>query len=479
VGRMSKIVFLILIALSSSLFAREKEDPYIREIKEVISEYSSGDFYDTANMAYKLAKSKGTGEANYYLAKALYNMELSHASAEFLYDAALNGGNVLDEVIRCIRFLMAERPYDYDLLVKDLLGDHVFGVLNQKNADFIHYYKGLLAYNDGVNKWKVNSFKKIRPYTDFSYKAEFVDVVDDVKRWKITNALKGIENLARKDIKDQSFKNDVLQTYARLLFQKKEYFKAFDIYRIIGKSPTESESIFLEKAWTLFYLQDYQASLGNLLSLDAKIFEGFNKPERFVLQGLIFKRLCQYDLATSTIEAFKKTYKDILIGIKERRDINKDPYMLGAFKRHSKVRKLVEFYELLKWEYNRLYDYESKLDDTGLFKTLVKIYKFKIAEIGEQIKNLKKDVYPLIASVLLDAEEQINYLEYEVKMDKLRKTKIFLTEEEKRLFEESIGEEDIASNGVFKWPFEGEFWTDELGTFRVIVKDACAMGGGM
>ena len=133
----------------------------------------------------------------------------------------------------------------------------------------------------------------------------------------------------------------------------------------------------------------------------------------------------------------------------------------------------------MKWEYNKLQDYDSSLEDFGLYNTLLKIYKYKLKEVGEQIDTLKNDVYPMIASVLLDAEEQINYLEYEVKMDKLRNTKIFLTREEKKLYEESIGEEEIQSEAVFKWPFEGEFWTDELGTFRVLVKDQCALGGGM
>jgi hypothetical protein len=476
---MTRVLLLLIIFCSISTSSRERVDPYIKKVKDLIEEYSDRNYIEAANKAYRISRQKGTGESNFYLAKSLYNLELSHAASEFLYDAALNGGNVLDEVIRSIKYLVDERPFDWDLIIKDLIGDHLFGVMNSDNADFINYYKGYLAYKDNINKWKVNSFKKIKQFSTYYYKAKYIDIIDDVKKWRITKALGDAEQLARADIKDINFKNEVLQTYARLLFQKKQYYKAFDVYRVISTPPTQSESIFLEKAWTLYYLQDYQAALGNLLSLDAKIFEGFNKPSRFVLQGLIFQRICEYNLALATIKAFRKTYKKVLIDIKERKKINKAPYIMGAFKRHSKVKRLVDFYELLKWEQKKLYEYDGDLDDSGLYKKLLKIYKYKIAEIGEQIRNMKKEVYPLIAGVLLDAEEQINFLEYEVKMDKLKRSKIFLTKEERELYEESIGEEEIKAENAFKWPFEGEFWTDELGTYRVLVKDSCNLGGGM
>ena len=266
-----------------------------------------------------------------------------------------------------------------------------------------------------------------------------------MRKWRVTKALDEMQALVQADIKDKVFRNKVLQTYGRLLFQKERYFEAFDAFRVVDLPIIESESLFLEKAWTLFYLQDYQGALGNLLSLDAPIYSGYNKPERFVLQGLIFQKLCHFDLAIETVNSFRETYKDVLRDIKERKNLDENKYMYEAFKRHPRVMEEVEFLDLLRWERKKLEDYKRSLRASGLYEHLVKIYDYKLDEVFEKISRKKEEVYVAIAGVLLDAEEQIGFLEYEVNMDKLKRHKVFDQEESGRIEDEFIEDVKVES----------------------------------
>jgi len=183
------LLFVNIIIFSTLVEARKKEDPSKKMLEKVISAYDWGSYSKAANLAFELNQKTPTNFSAFYLAKSLFHHELTHASMEYLYNAALKGGEVLDTVMQGIHYIVNKYPFDWDLIMHDLIGDNIFGVLAGENSDFIYYCKGYLAYKDSVVKWKSNNFKKIRPDTTYFFKAKYIDIVDLVRRWKITNAL--------------------------------------------------------------------------------------------------------------------------------------------------------------------------------------------------------------------------------------------------------------------------------------------------
>jgi hypothetical protein len=95
---------------------------------------------------------------------------------------------------------------------------------------------------------------------------------------------------------------------ARALFQAKSYDKANLRYLDIPKSSFVWPEVLFEEAWNSYYLQNYNRTLGKLVTYKAPLFDYIFNPEIEVLNALTFMKMCLYDDAKKTSDNFYNKY---------------------------------------------------------------------------------------------------------------------------------------------------------------------------
>ena len=254
-----------------------------------------------------------------------------------------------------------------------------------------------------------------------------------------------------------------------------------------------------EESWAYFMAGDYPHALGNIHTIQSPYFPNSFYPEAEILKAVVGFTLCRYDDAMTYVARFQLKYEPI----KKELDA-----ILNRFKGEGGEEKFYDFLiqvrdgeanlsddirpivesalsdrELLRnIEYVKVLDAEKKRweaapqsfrdspvgadveDNIGLARTDAvrragdlarKRYERNLEELREQIRNGKK--------ILIDVTNaQRNKLDKEIVSGQWDETTA-----------EEFGQITPDEEHVI-WPFDGEYWRDELGFYRQVVTATCS-----
>jgi hypothetical protein len=427
--------------------------------------------------------------AELYLAKSFRALGMRHAAVEYFYNVAKErkAPSLLPEALRALEEIGNEGPYDQDLVQLDLLAGTEFGALPPDAKAFVEYTQGRIDLRDGRLPWADRHFQLLA-----ASGADDARVARYALRAKYAGALhalretRGKEGKGAKERRDAAIAelqavvgqkdgdvdtvNDAKRTLAEVLFEEKRWPDALKVYESI-RAPflsQEEATLFLEKAWTRYYLGDPRGTLGILLTLDAPSYRSTFRPERYVLKALAYKSLCHYAAAKASAREFLRTYGASLQQLRRSRDPMSDPFVRGAAVDGKRPKRMLAFLRGLQREREMV---DSLSNEKGLATHLARIYDLKIAEVVRKLERAVEDEAVAVAGELLDYEEQARLVDYEVSLEVFRRLK-------KGSGKQVVDEEPpipLGSRDVY-YPFDGEYWNDELHDYRFRIENRCFGG---
>lgn len=409
------------------------------------------------------------GYAEYFLGAALDKLGLTHAAMEYYFNVAKNRTKpeLLPDALSAIERISREHPFDWDLIVKDLIYDTSFGYLREDLRQFVEYYQGLMDYRNGFIAWGQKHFARLRPNTYYGYKARYVQAVYELVKYNLDESLKIFNEILASDIQQADVINGARQSVARILFEQKKFKDAYQMYEKID-APIEKQAwVFLEEAWTQYYLRNYRRAMGLLYALEAPAFFRFFNPEKYVLKALIYKNLCHYNVAKDAVTEFREHYRDAIAAIYDRVDLDKNDVVLDAALQDPALKDLSAFQRLLDTELGQLSNFEVAWGEIGLLAHLGKMYDLKIKEVNRALREKLDAAVRTVSERLLEYEEQMNLLEYEIGLSVYKRIKG--TPSQKSGQVQKIPYSDVK---VY-YGFDGEFWNDEMHDYRFFIEDRC------
>ncbi|MBN2498591.1 MAG: hypothetical protein JXR96_28630 [Deltaproteobacteria bacterium] len=409
------------------------------------------------------------GYAEFFLAQSLERIGLMHAAVEYYYNVAKNRTKpeLLPDALSALERISRHHPFDQNLILHDLLYDSTFGYLRRDLRDFIEYNQGLLDYRNGFIRWGQKHFQSVREGSYYGYKAKYVEAVYDLVKYNLDDALKGFRAILDSDIKQADVINNARQSVARILFEQKKYKEAYEVYETIDAPIEKQASVFLEEAWTQYYLKDYQRAMGLLYALEAPAYFRYFNPEKYVLKALIYKNLCHYNVAKDAVSEFYQYYGDAIRVVYDRVDLDRNEILLDAALQEPRMVEIGRFQRLLDTELGMLDGFAFSWSENGLLEHLNRVYDLKIKEVNQQLRQKLDKALREVAEKLLLFEEQMNLLEYEIGLSIYRRIKGAPADKE-----EERDEIPYYSENTF-FEFDGEFWNDELHDFRFYIEDRC------
>lgn len=458
---------------------------------EGVQAFDAGDYKKAAEKFWHyLSGNEQTADhyewSEFYLARSFLRLGLNHAGVEYLYNVAKERKRpeLLPEALREIEKIRETIPFDQELLEVDLLRGGDFGALPPDVKSFVEYQQGRLDLLDGRREWAERHFDRLARTSDdeqrvqrYALRARLAQALADLKtthdrdtkakREKRDAARKLLEEVAASTVDDFQVKNDAKRVLAELHFEAGDFDEALKTYNSIEVPflSEEEANLFLEKAWARFYKGDARGALGILLTLDAPSYRKYFKPERFVLKALAYKSLCHYAAAKASAREFLRRYGSSLEEVRRTRDPLTDPVVRTAAVQRKKPRRTHAFLESLQRERDQV---DRFSDELGLATHLARIYDLKIAEVNRDLDRIVKEEAIVVATELLDYEEQARLVDYEVSLEVFKRLK--------KGSGKKIADQEppvpLGSRQVY-YRFDGEYWNDELHDYRFRIENRC------
>ena len=370
---------------------------------------------------------------------------------------------------------------------------------------FYFYYLGIEAFNKRRFEEAAANFRRVPSGSPYYTKALFhLGVVANLS-WSHSDAIRNFESVrsgARSDDEGGAWLREQANlNIARVYYETKRYRESIQYY---AQLPRESdnwlEAIF-EASWAFFLMQKHNNTLGNIHTLHSPFFDNRFFPESYILQSITFLRLCRYKEVKNSLQGFKGRYKPVFQDVKSMLDQHSEnpkgffrltfDYKVGTLDKYKNAWSILDALsrtDIFKEagntirfsdnEISRLSRYGGRWNSSGLTDELKNfLNKKKAAAVGDAGRRLydKGASFYAYLKELSDQTQLINAEMVLGRVDAMRARLKVGTAEKRAQFIGGMQSLNVGQDLEY-WPFEGEYWEDELGGYVYNLESKCSAG---
>lgn len=442
----------------------------------------------------------------YYLARSLYDLQMYH-SAQYYFTEVIKKGTSTPYFSKALPKLVTIAKFTGDdsdlakIVSKVPAEEFPASARNQ-----YYYLAGLRLYEQDKLTDARKSFAQVSEKSDLYSKSKYFEGVIYYKQEKLRSAVKSFtevvkatpdastpgEEEASKRLRDLSLLN-----IARIYYSIQRYPEANTWYDNVPRESRYWAEAQFESGWADFVTSDVNRTLGQMLTVNSPFFDKEEFiPEAQILRALTFFNLCEYKEVDRTLASFDSTYKPMQ---EEMKDFLKqytgensklsdqafDRYFgakpdktlipKAAFVRmlrNQDLAGIVSHLQVMESE-ERLIDEQKSQWKDSLGENLHKV----IAEDRDRLKR-RAGVYLLkemsgMATMLGGLLGQSQIINFE-KTDAIRGDYQYkLTAQDVQDTSKEFQIDFATSPDRIFWPFNGEFWQDELGYYWYTEQGSC------
>ncbi len=441
----------------------------------------------------------------YYLAKSLEDLQMLHSSQHYYMEVVRRGPRnpyfkyALPKLIGIAQIT----GNDAELLrVVDKIPPESFprGAKNH-----LYYLMGRKLYEKGELAQSAQYFQQVSAKSELFMRAKYFEGVINTERQKLKSAVMNFREVmkaqppvilgASEAQQVEDMKDLALMNVARIYFGLERFDNADNYYALVDRDSTYWPQSLFERAWTNFWRADLNLSLGLLLTVESPYFNQDEYiPEVTILRALTFFNLCEYGEVERILAGFERDYRPQQTEIEgfltqykdspELRDQAFDAFFENPHP-NSRLSKGLFLRVLRNRDLSSLVRHMDRMDEEiasigqqkGQWKDTLGEELKKVIE-KDRIRYKKKAGTELLKELatqrttLADLLVQTEIIKFEVtdaqRLDYEFKATLDEVEvERKDIIDFAVNRE------IIYWPFNGEFWRDELGYYRYTENGSC------
>lgn len=502
------LIFIILFFISINLSAQPVDTSLKSRSDKATKMMRDGDHLDAAQEFLAILNSltipTAKARLKYLFGLNLMELNLNQAAAfQFVDVVRLGDPNWTQPAIEKL------------LIVTDKLGDETllnFAIqrveISQfplKNRELLYFRLADIKHKSGFQEEAISFYKKVTPQSRFYYNALYNRGLAEAELGKTNEAIASFKKLltSRTSSKaNDTNKVSALIGIARTYYQKKDWAKSIEIYSKIPRDHALWHAALFEKTWAMLRSGRFRSTLSNFQSLHSSYYEDAYLPETLLLRAIVYLYICQHDEMEKVLTLFENQYEPALSKINNfLQKTNTTEYyqllyaamQIEGNEGNAKNRLAVP-YNILKHistegDVRRSYFYLKKLNDekkildgnSRLRRTNVGDYTAKL--LNSRISSTKTSLGSLVKKHLQDIKtelssltEQAGFIRYEMINGKKEQLKRKIEGKSKKLADASSEQNDrefYIKNGYEYYPFQGEYWLDEVGNYHYLGKQSC------
>ena len=458
-------------------------------------------------------------EASYFLGVVLEELSL-HQSALVQFESVVDTGPDHPKYAMALPWLLnIARSSAGDTNVLSRIASYSPALYPPEVAHELHFLVGQHLYAEGAYEDALARFAQVGEDNDeFFVRSRYLEGVIHVQESQLATDPENVDTTRLKRAAD-AFK-DILRfqrdagsgatvdrvagmanlALGRLFFSTRQYQVSVRYYDQVDEADADWLQSLFELSWVYFQLKNYPRALGNLHTLNSPYFADQYFPESRVLQALILFYNCRYDEANAIIKAFVQDYYPLMTELRDQINQFADPNAFygwlarlsrseqtefsARFKRifnaalaDRKLRRKFFFVQTLNGEIERLGSLAGTSQIAGpllegLRGELTAYRSLVIGEAGSlaqaRLLRLLKELKQHLSGAL------------KIKGETLKAQRGALAESVQ--FEQAAAAaaqtEIVVDAEHFEWPFTGEYWRDELGSYMYDISSECGIPAG-
>lgn len=481
------------------------------QIEQLVQLYRAKKYQTCSKEFYDLLASNAFPEhqtkIQYYLAKCLYDFELYHGAQHYFMEVVKRGPSnpYFRYALPRLVAIAEHTGNDTELLrIVDKIPPEAFP---RRAQNHLYYLMGRKLFEESELSQAASYLRQISSKSELYMRSKYFEGIIASEQGKYRTAVQAFREVmqaepplagdARKLQEIEDLKDLALINIARIYFGLERFDNADQYYAMVDRESTYWPESLFERAWASFWRQDLNQALGLLLTVQSPYFsEDEYIPEVTILRALTYFNLCEYDDVERILIRFEDESQAVIGELKTF----VDQYRVGAnqqildqaydayFGRSHKGSRLQQalFSRVLR---NRdLASIVRHLDmmDAELAAIDTKQGAFK-ATVGDELKRVieaDRQRYKVRAGRLLLIELARQQATLEDLMLQSEVIRFEVTDAQRQDYEFKMQNPDVGSlddrkidfstsKTIIYWPFNGEFWADELGYYRYTEHGSC------
>ena len=474
-------------------------------------------YEESSKLLFSLSRSskykKYKSQIKYILGLMLVEMGLYQVASFVFYDVisgeirSRKTSKYLRQSLEKLSFL--SNALDSDVLLKYTISKIKVKDFPKEKKDLFFYRLGELRLKEKKYRQAAKVFSRVEPDSLIYPKALYKRGLAYAEAKQGKKALQSFQELydisKDKGVTDPNRVNALLSV-ARIFYANKKWDRAIQFYREIPRDTWQWHDSLFEMSWAMLRSGRYfRSALSNFHTLHSSYYEDKYAPESLLLRGMVYLFICRYEEMGKVLDLFDKIYKPVNSRVRRftstasstsyidevlKGEINYQRVRADKPPRHRtrlpnivldriiskpNVRRNLNYIKTLEKELKSLSSFDLSWRTSGIGKYSRRVIEKRLKStksiVGKQMKNHLRS----IRSELRDFFEQSDFLRFEMvsgKKESLRKQIAGKGVVKKQIIEDESRSYFIA-NGYEYWPFEGEYWLDELGNYHYVGVQAC------
>lgn len=462
-------------------------------------------------------------EAQFLLGVALFELGL-YQSALSRLEPIVDAGKSHPKYSRALVYLLQiSRATGSDPSVLLRIAEYPTELYPPEHRDELHFLVGQFFYNESQLTDALTRFQEVSESdADFFVRARFLEGVilvaqsglgadaTQINTDKLLQASEAFKTVLRvqrdsggSEVIDRTAEQAIL-ALGRLFYSTRQYDVAVRYYeQVVIESPLWLDALY-EVSWVQYQLKNYPRALGNLHTLNSPYFADQYFPESRVLQALILFYNCRYDEADIIVKEFVQDYFPLMerLGkeINQFADPNAFYQWLAQLSRSTDAEYSTRFKRIFNAsladkKLRRKFDTVAKLNaelkridalagpqgaTDGLLGDLrSEITAYRVLVVGEAGSLAQARLLRVLQELRRHLAGAIKIRQESRKARRGDSPDSILQEQAAAA---AAGQEIVVDDEHIEWPFTGEYWRDELGSYLYDVDSLCKMdpadGGG-
>lgn len=473
-------------------------------LMQALTQVQKGQYLQAAPNLFQLSRradfADDRDQIKFILGSALLEANFNQIAA-FQFVEVIKGGNK-----KYLRSAIEKLSIAADRLGDDTLLNYAIGKVNLQ--DFPGSLRDMILYRIGEVKTRAGffaeaeaNFAKVPPNSRYFYQARYQRALAMAESNRPKLAAQEFRELAA--MRSRFGVHDPIRLaaqmgLARSLYQSQDWDGAIEAYRDIPRDSDQWYQSLFESTWALLRNTQYRSALGQFHSLHSAFFAEDYNPESLILRGITYLYICKFEETQKTIGLFSSIYDPIfetvrrLTDFKEGSIFAKDIQMADEIRNgnatsyRGRMPQMLARRILSEGDINRTLSYIDRLRDemkrlesSGIGRTQLARYGIRV--LNHRMNNATISLGELarihllsIRNELKDLKEQASFLELETSTGKAELLKKKISGKSLAGTIDSNHDRTFyVQNGYEYWPFNGEYWIDELGNYHYLGKSSC------
>lgn len=464
--------------------------------------------------------------AEYFLAISLYRLKFFQASYAMFSVIADNPSHLkFKETLLWLAKLATDLPEPADIIerVGKYTDEQVARFDNEQQRDLywqLNYMLARYKYRNRQYEEAIRLFQMVDRRSAYYVKSQFFTGISYVQLRKsvpavqafqrileaLDEGVEGVEDEARmRDLANLSIARTYYSASIRLdaetnapTVDERKLSAAVKHWNSVETSSEYWLDAMFEESWAYYMAGQYPKALGNIHTLQSPYFPTAFYPEADILKAVVHFFNCNYDAAVTVVARFNKknvpikdelekvlkrfsgenqeeAFYKFLLDVREGKgnlDTRIRPIVEAALSDRQLLRN-IEYVKLLEEEEKRFRKAPPSFQSSGLGQ-----------QVGDALK-LARDLAVRQAGELALSRYRRNLAELNEHLRNVEKIIIDVTAAQRNIIDQKLTANNVSKAeskifGVVKpdeehvlWPFDGEYWRDELGFYRQVVESAC------